>query len=94
MRYEIGKDFNTKDWFVYDNEVNMNICWCDTEKEAKRKVKEFEKEDEKMKYNAFGYSTNGKERKITLNERQLFNLRNIIKGYKDELCGSRQDITA
>ena len=24
-RYVIGKDFNTKDWFVYDNEINSRI---------------------------------------------------------------------
>ena len=39
-RYVIGKDFNTKDWFVYDNETNRNICWCNTEEEAKQFVKE------------------------------------------------------
>lgn len=26
-RYVIGKDFNTKDWFVYDNETDRNVCW-------------------------------------------------------------------
>ena len=35
MRYEIGKDFNTKDWFVYDNITNTNVYRCDTEEEAK-----------------------------------------------------------
>ena len=39
-RYVIGKDFNTKDWFVYDNETNRNICWCNTEEEATQFVKE------------------------------------------------------
>jgi len=34
-RYVIGKDFNTKDWFVYDNVTNRNICWCESEEEAK-----------------------------------------------------------
>ena len=38
-RYIIGKDFNTKDWFVYDNETNTNICKCDTEEEAIEFVK-------------------------------------------------------
>ena len=38
-RYVIGKDFNTKDWFVYDNETNTNICICDTEEEAREFVK-------------------------------------------------------
>lgn len=30
-RYYIGKDFNTKDWFVYDNETDTYICWEKTE---------------------------------------------------------------
>ena len=34
-RFVIGKDFNTKDWFIFDNETNKNICWCDSEEEAK-----------------------------------------------------------
>lgn len=37
-RYVIGQDFNTKDWFVYDNETSHNICFCDTEEEAKEFV--------------------------------------------------------
>lgn len=41
-----------------------------------------------------GYGPNGAEKTITFNERQIENLINIIKGYKEELCGSRQDITA
>ena len=39
-RYVIGQDFNTKDWFVYDNETNRNVCWCDTKEEAERYVDE------------------------------------------------------
>lgn len=39
-RYVIGKDFNTKDWFIYDNVTNWYICWCDTEEEAVKFVKE------------------------------------------------------
>lgn len=42
-------------------------------------------------YNAFGYSTNGETINLTLNERQVYNLLQIIKGYKEELCGSNQD---
>lgn len=38
-RYVIGQDFNTKDWFVYDNETDKNVCWCDTEEKAKGYVK-------------------------------------------------------
>ena len=38
-RYVIGKDFNTKDWFVYDNETDTYICRCDTEEEAREFVK-------------------------------------------------------
>ena len=34
-RYIIGQDFNTKNWFVYDNETNYDICFCNTEEEAK-----------------------------------------------------------
>lgn len=30
-RYYVGKDFNTKDWFVYDNETDRYICWGKTE---------------------------------------------------------------
>ena len=41
-RYVIYKDFNTKDWKVYDNEKNMNICSCDTEEEANSFVKRIE----------------------------------------------------
>ena len=37
-RYVIGQDFNTKDWFVYDNVEDRNICWADTEAEAKDAV--------------------------------------------------------
>ena len=33
-RYTVGKDPNTKDWFVYDNETNQYVCRCDTETEA------------------------------------------------------------
>lgn len=25
-RYVLGKDFNCKDWFVYDNVTNMYVC--------------------------------------------------------------------
>ena len=37
-RYIIGKDFNTKDFFVYDNETDRYVCWCDTEEEAEEYV--------------------------------------------------------
>ena len=33
-RYMVYQDFNTKDWIVYDNETNCNICHCDSEDEA------------------------------------------------------------
>lgn len=36
-RYVIGQDFNTKDWFVYDNETDRNI-WFDTEEQAMQYV--------------------------------------------------------
>lgn len=39
-RVVIGKDFNTKDWFVYDDNLGQIICWCDTEEEAQEYVKE------------------------------------------------------
>ena len=42
-KYIIGQDFNTKDWFVYDDETNKYICWCDTEKEAKDFVDKMER---------------------------------------------------
>lgn len=38
-RYVIGQDFNTKDWFVYDDENDTNVCWCETEEQAKEFVK-------------------------------------------------------
>lgn len=38
-RYVIGQDFNTKDWWVYDNETNQYICFFDTEEEANEWVK-------------------------------------------------------
>lgn len=34
-RYVIGKDFNTKDWWVYDNEINLRVCWFNNEEQAK-----------------------------------------------------------
>lgn len=37
-RYVIGKDFNTKDWWVYDNETDKYICRCDTKEEAMKYV--------------------------------------------------------
>ena len=36
-RYVIGKDFNTKDWFVYDNDTDRNIC-RGTEEEVRQYV--------------------------------------------------------
>jgi hypothetical protein len=36
-RYVIGMDFNTKDWFVYDNETDR-YTYCRTEDEAKQYV--------------------------------------------------------
>ena len=37
-RYVIGKDFNTQDWFVYDNDTDRYVCWCNTEQEAQEFV--------------------------------------------------------
>ena len=37
-RYVIGKSFNTKDFFVYDNKKDCYVCWCDTEEEAEEYV--------------------------------------------------------
>ena len=34
-RYVVGQDFNTKDWYIYDNVSNTNIYRFDTEEEAK-----------------------------------------------------------
>lgn len=33
-RYVIGQDFNTHDWFIFDNNTNRIICWFDTEYDA------------------------------------------------------------
>lgn len=38
-RYVIGKNFNTKDWWVYDNNIDKYIYFCDSEEEAKEYVK-------------------------------------------------------
>ncbi len=38
-RYVVGQDFNTKDWFVYDNVRDENVCWAKTEEEANLYVK-------------------------------------------------------
>jgi len=43
-RYVIGIDFNTKDWFVYDNETGRNVCLCDTEEECVEFIKRKESE--------------------------------------------------
>lgn len=37
--YEVYQDFNTKDWIVYDNYTNRNVCHCDTEEEARDFIK-------------------------------------------------------
>ena len=37
-RYEIGQDFNTKDWFVYDNETDRYVCFCESEDECKKYI--------------------------------------------------------
>jgi len=42
-RYTIGQDFNTKDWFIYDNNLEKNICYCNTEEEAKERIKKLPK---------------------------------------------------
>ena len=39
-----------------------------------------------------GYSDNGKNKQVILSERQIFNLINIIKAYKEEMCASNQNI--
>lgn len=44
-RYVIGKDFNTKDWWVFDNEIGLRICYFDTEAEAKAWVESKAKGD-------------------------------------------------
>jgi len=38
-RYVVGQQFNTKDWFVYDKNLDRIICYCDTEGEAKEYIK-------------------------------------------------------
>lgn len=52
-RYVILKDFNTKDWCVWDDKIHMNICRCKTEQQAIEFVKKRERIDiyieEKMK---------------------------------------------
>lgn len=41
-RYVIGKDFNTKDWFIYDNVTDKYICRCNTKEECDGFLKERE----------------------------------------------------
>lgn len=36
--FVIGLDSNTSDWFVYDNVTAKNICYCDSEEEAKEHI--------------------------------------------------------
>lgn len=45
-----------------------------------------------IKIKAFGYSTNGDAVFINLDEPQRGCLREIIKVYREQLCGDRQDI--
>lgn len=56
-RYEIGKDFNTKDWFVYDNETDRYICRCDTEEEAERFVEDKCKDVVRYEFEVFQSGT-------------------------------------
>lgn len=37
-RYVVYKDFNTKDWIVYDDLTERNVCYCDSEEEAEEYV--------------------------------------------------------
>ncbi len=39
-RYVIGRDPNTKDWWVYDNETDKYVCFFDTEEDAKQYVRQ------------------------------------------------------
>lgn len=43
--YVIGKDFNTKDWFVYEDATDSYLNYFDTEKEAEDWLKEKIKRD-------------------------------------------------
>jgi hypothetical protein len=38
-RFVVFKDFNTKDWCVYDDRKDAVICRCDTEQECIEFVK-------------------------------------------------------
>jgi len=37
-RYVVGQDFNTKDWFIYDNNIDSYVCFCDTKAECDKIV--------------------------------------------------------
>lgn len=54
-RYIIGQDFNTKDWFIYDNETNYDICFCNTEEDAKIVVANLCNKSNGGKENAYIY---------------------------------------
>lgn len=43
IRFINGRDFNTKDWWIYDDEHDKIVCWCDTEKEAQEITDELNK---------------------------------------------------
>lgn len=38
-RYVLGKDFNTKDWWVYDNATNTYVC-SDSKENCERYIAE------------------------------------------------------
>ena len=33
-RYVIGQDFNTNDWYIFDNKTNQIVCRFDREEDA------------------------------------------------------------
>ena len=37
--FVVGQNFNTHDWFIYDNVADRNICTCGTEQEAQEHIK-------------------------------------------------------
>ena len=48
-RFILGLDFNTKDWFVYDNKVDKYVCF-DTKANCQRYIIEHDDGENKMDY--------------------------------------------
>lgn len=95
--FVIGLDSNTSDWFVYDNVTAKNICYCDSEEEAKEHIlwmvthNQFYKNERMEKRMNLTYEKNGDyripnlipdEEKQTMLTKYGILRRNYLKNYK------------